>query len=54
MRKITKQASGTVLDAVKVNDLEELSEQDTDNNVAEGEVSFCVLYLKMYITKCVE
>ena len=28
---------------------EEVSDQDTDNNVVECEESFCVLYFKMYI-----
>ena len=48
VRKIAKQASGTVLNAVKVSNLEEVSDQDTDNNinVVEGEESFCVMYYK--------
>ena len=35
-----------MLDAVKVSDLEEVSDQDTDNNVIECKKSFCVLYFK--------
>ena len=35
-----------MLDAVKVSDLEEVSDQDTDSNVLEYEENFCVLYYK--------
>ena len=34
---------GTVLDAVKFSDSEEVSDQDTDSKVVETEESFCVL-----------
>ena len=36
---------GTVLDAVKVSDLEEVSDQDTDN-IIDCKESFCVLHFK--------
>ena len=35
-----------MLDAVKVSDLEEVSDQDTDNNVVGYEEGFCLLYFK--------
>ena len=42
-----------MLDAVKVSDLEEVSDQDTDSNVLECEENFCVLYYKnVYSLKC--
>ena len=34
---------GTVLDAVKFSDSEEVSDQDTDSKIVESEESFCVL-----------
>ena len=38
--------TGTVLHAVKVSDLEEVSDQDTDNNVIDCKESICVLHFK--------
>ena len=40
--------SDNVLDAVKVSDSEEVSDQDTDCNVVECEESICVLYFRMH------
>ena len=45
---MAKQTSGTMLDAVEVSDLEEVSDQDTDNNVVECKESFVCCILKMY------
>ena len=44
--KNSKMGTGTVLHVVKISDLEEVSDQDTDNNVVYCEESFCVLYFK--------
>ena len=42
-----------MLDAVKVNGSEELSDQATDSNVVGCEESFACFVLKMYIAKSV-
>ena len=38
-----------MLDVVEVSDVEEVSDQDTDNNVVERKESFMCCILKMYI-----
>ena len=40
-----------MLDAVKVNDSEEVSDRDTESNVVKCEEKLCVLILKMLIVK---
>ena len=38
---------------MEVIDLEEVSDQDTDNNAVECQESYCMLYFKMYVAKSV-
>ena len=46
-RHIPRPISGTVLDAVKVNNLEDISNQDIDSNAVECKESFVCFILNI-------